>query len=509
MRLQILHYRFYTTAFFLFYIVLSKAQQPPTIVIHFNEKNTYQTIKNFGASDAWACQFVGSWPDEKKCKMADWLFSMDTLSNGNPKGIGLSLWRFNLGAGSAAQGDSSSIRDEWRRAALTTDKNSIAHKKVEAQNWFLQAAKQRGVQQFLGFFNSPPVQLTKNGKAFADKGNCNIDSIHYKAFADYTVKAIQAVKKSTGITFNYISPVNEPQWDWSDGGQEGCPYTNVEISNVVKAFSKAFQQHKLNTKLLITESGQLKYLLPADDKKDKDNQVHDFFNPIAPAYIGNLPNVSRTIASHSYFTTSPFAEAIALRMQVKDSVAQIKKLDFWQSEYCILGDNAGEINGNKKDLGMNAALYVAKVIYEDLVAANASAWQWWTAISAYDYKDGLIYIDKSKTGGNFSDSKMLWAMGNYSRFIRPGMKRIAADFTPVKEVYVSGFISKDKKQLVWVLVNAGNTAQTVSFDDADVSHQHRRMVLYKTDSSENLGKHATVATQLQLPAQSVITVTMQ
>src|SRR5919112_2276465 len=91
------------------------AQQPKEFVIRFDENKTYQTIRNFAASDAWACQFAGNWPDEKRNAIADWLFSMDTLSNGNPKGIGLSLWRYNLGAGSAEQKDSSGIKDEWRR----------------------------------------------------------------------------------------------------------------------------------------------------------------------------------------------------------------------------------------------------------------------------------------------------------------------------------------------------------------------------------------------------------
>jgi len=202
------------------------AQQQDAIIVSFNVDSTYQTIHNFGASDAWSGQFVGNWPDTKKNAIADWLFSTDTLSNGNPKGIGLSLWRYNLGAGSAEQEAGSGINDEWRRAALTTNNNE----KVQAQNWFLKAAEQRGVKQFLGFFNSPPVQLTKNNKAFADSGICNIGSTNYKAFADYTVKAIQQIKNQTGIGFNYISPVNEPQWDWSDGGQEGCPYNNEEIS---------------------------------------------------------------------------------------------------------------------------------------------------------------------------------------------------------------------------------------------------------------------------------------
>ncbi|WP_431215396.1 glycoside hydrolase [Puia sp. P3] len=60
-----------------------------------------QTIHSFGASDGWTCKFIGKWADvSKKNRIADLLFSMDTLQDGTPKGIGLSLWRFNIGAGS-------------------------------------------------------------------------------------------------------------------------------------------------------------------------------------------------------------------------------------------------------------------------------------------------------------------------------------------------------------------------------------------------------------------------
>src|SRR5687767_4411275 len=93
--------------------ITAKAQVPIT----YDTKDRHQTIRHFGASDAWACQFAGNWPEAKKNAMADWLFSMDTLKDGSAKGIGLTMWRYNIGAGSAAQGDSSGIKDEWRRAA--------------------------------------------------------------------------------------------------------------------------------------------------------------------------------------------------------------------------------------------------------------------------------------------------------------------------------------------------------------------------------------------------------
>jgi hypothetical protein len=147
---------------------------------------------------------------------------------------------------------------------------------------------------------------------------------------------------------------------------------------------------------LVTESGGIQYLLAWTDKNDKDEQVHDFFAPASDLYIGNLSNVQNAIATHSYFSTSPYDKAIGYRTMIKDSIAKINGLEYWQSEYCILGDNNGEIDGSKRDLGINPALYIAKVIQEDLVYANSAVWQWWIAISPYDYKDGLVYIDKVK-----------------------------------------------------------------------------------------------------------------
>lgn len=271
------------------------------------------------------------------------------------------------------------------------------------------------------------------------------------------------------MKFNYISPVNEPQWDWSDGGQEGCPYTNTEIAGLARAINTVFIKDHIQSKILLGEAGSLNYLFNTADKPGKGNQVNDFFKPISANYIGNLQNISNAIAGHSYFTTSPSATAKKIREGLADSVATVPGLKFWESEYCILGDNAGEIDGNKRDLGMAAALYLASVIHTDLTSANAAAWQWWTAISAYDYKDGLIYVDKNKTDGNYYVSKMLWAMGNYSRFVRPGAIRVDAVVTNEqalpKPLLVSAF--KDSENFtavvinkntdgVWITLNTGN-----------------------------------------------------
>src|SRR5690554_5443769 len=88
----------------------------PVTQVTIDTAVTFQVIHNFGASDAWSCQYAGLWPDDQKNHIADLLFSMESDETGSPLGIGLSCWRFNIGAGSALQGDESGIDDRWRRA---------------------------------------------------------------------------------------------------------------------------------------------------------------------------------------------------------------------------------------------------------------------------------------------------------------------------------------------------------------------------------------------------------
>ncbi|TSJ43399.1 xylanase [Mucilaginibacter corticis] len=500
-----------TKALLLIFCVVSTVRfakaQVKDVVIDIDLSKTYQTIDNFGASDAWECQFVGNWPDAKRNQIADLLFSRDIDKDGSPKGIGLTLWRFNIGAGSTQQGNASGIRDEWRRAeSFLNTEGTYNWQNQAGQMWFLKAAKKRGVKQFLGFSNSPPVQFTTNGKAYATGGKTNIAADKYDDFGTYLANVVKGVEQVSNIKFDYISPVNEPQWDWSDGGQEGCPYTNTEIAGLVRSISKTFVSNKISSKIIIGESGQIDYLYAKSNKPAKGNQVKDFFSPGGANYIGGLPNVSNTITSHSYFTTSPIQEAVRRRKDLANTISTIKGLNFWQSEYCILGDNSGEINGSKRDLGMTSALYMASVIHTDLTVANASAWQWWTAISVSDYKDGLIYIDKNKTDGNYYPAKMLWALGNYSRFIKPGALRVDArvqSSAENKSVLVSAF--KNGVNLTVVIINPN--AEDVKFRLNTNAAKVKFDKVYITSADKDLKAGNISGDDATITARSVTTFT--
>ncbi|GAO41895.1 glycoside hydrolase [Flavihumibacter petaseus] len=456
----------------------------------------FQVMENFAASDAWACQFTGKWADSSRNRMADLLFSMDTTANGQPKGIGLTMWRFNIGAGSGQQGDKSGIKQVWRRAeSFLEPDGSYNWDRQSGQIWFLEAAQKRGVKQFLAFLNSPPVNFTKNNKAFATAGASNLDPYQYKAVAAYTAAVIRGVYKKTGIRFDYISPVNEPQWDWSDGGQEGCPYSNREIFGLTQALSQTLIAEGLDTRIILPESAHYGYVLADRDKPGKGNQIDTFFDGTSPFYLGGMPNLHKRIAAHSYFTTSPDTLAVSVRKMIAARIAAHPGLGFWQSEYCILGDNEGEINGDKRDLGMTSALYVARVLHRDLVYANASAWQWWLAISPFNYKDGLVYIDENTEKGQVYDSKMLWTVGNYSRFVRPGMVRIAAQ---VPGLDAAAFYDSTTQNQVLVLTNQGKAPKKIQLPA-------NTREIWLTDKLHNLEKILPKDRRLEIPAESITT----
>lgn len=45
-----------------------------------------------------------------------------------------------------------------------------------------------------------------------------------------------------------------------------------------------------------------------------------------------------------------------------------------------------------------------------------------------------VYVDKAQYDGQFHPSKLLWALGNFSRFVRPGAQLVAVAGVDVCDV---------------------------------------------------------------------------
>lgn len=395
-----------------------------TTEIIISPQKKYQKIEGFGVSGAWWAQDVGGWSNLGE--ILDYLFDKQ-------KGIGLTIYRYNVGAGPKYH----NVNDPWRR----TECFEVAPGKYDwsrdknAQKALFEAVK-RGVDTVILFANSPPGRMTKNGYTSGDfSGGSNFKTGMEKEFAKFLCDVAEYFIKK-GIPVKYLSPINEPQWNWKEN-QEGCHYTVEEAYRVAKALVVEIKRRKLKVKPSFIESGKWydpdytfkMYELLTNDKEIREMMDH--------------------FAVHSYWSNE-FDKKIA-----KDFFDKTKfKLPLHMTEWCQMESG--------RDLGMGGALKLAKTLHEDLTILSVSSWQHWLAVSCYDYNDGLIYVDKNTH--KYYIAKRLWAFGNWSRYIRPGYIRIdAKSESDDTDLLVSSFISPDNKKIVTVIVNQANERKEIRF----------------------------------------------
>jgi O-glycosyl hydrolase len=448
------------------------SQNKDPLVFTIQLDHTVQQIRNFGASGCWFSEEIGkTWPEAKKQRVAERLFSRDFDNNGQPKGIGLSAFRYNIGAGTAEQGDSGGIREPAHRVECFLSPNGTYDwSKQQGYTWMLQQAKNYGVENLVAFVNSPPVQFTKNGLGYKleKDSSTNLRQDKYNDYANFLAAVIKHFDQSN-LHFNYISPVNEPQWDWTgkkgSAKQEGSPWTNEEIYEAVKALNSSLEVQKLSTKILLTEAAMLNHLYASNVKASR--QVANFWNTKSPLYIGGLSNTTPFVEGHSYFTEKGDASMINTRRSLKDTLKKYEGLEYWQSEYCMLGDGFKENKKVAKRSAIDCALFLAKVIHHDLTVGNATAWHYWNSFEPGPADSNTLYyliaLNRNRatdTANLYKITKNLWALGHYSLFVRPGMYRVEtarndglADTLVAQHVMISAFKDAAGKKLVVNVIN--------------------------------------------------------
>ncbi|WP_161488012.1 glycoside hydrolase [Sedimentisphaera cyanobacteriorum] len=498
-----------------------------SVKISIDTSKKHQKITSFGASDCWTAQMVGQWPKEKTDAIADMLFSASLKEDGSPKGIGLSSWRFNIGAGSDIN---DKITDPWRQSSwlFNEAKDDIympefekeTRPRIKGQRTFLRAARERGVEEFTAFTISPPINMTKNGRGFCSKdvGSTNLQEGKTGEFCDYIIDSVRALQSADDVEFDFISPINEPEWDWNKRSQEGCRYNNSQMSEIAKTLhGKIENQESVNARLLMPESGHLKSFYDWQDSSDKSKgkYIEQFFEKSSDNYSGKA--LSNLLCGHSYFLDDPSEGLVDARVKFRKALDKYPELDYRHTEYCILGKTDHGFGGNGRDLSITSALFIARVIHYDLTIVEACGWDWWLGISPHDYKDGLVYTTKTIKDGRYNDSKMLWAMGNFSRFIRPGMYRAELERSDgvqnenaFEGLMASAYAGNNEKIAAAVFVNYSGKSESVSFEK-DGLPEDARVVPYITDSASDLApcKAGSLDNSFKIPAKSIVTFVIQ
>ncbi len=493
--------------------------------VTINLAKTYQEIEGFAASDCWAGNYVGQWSETPRSNAAEKLFSQEFDSNGNPKGIGLSMWRFNLGAGTYEQGESSGIDDLSRRAECFIDsEGNYDWTKQAGQQYFLKQAKSYGCEHFVAFSNSPLTIYTKNGKGYADPGGeCNLKDDSFDDYADYVTTVLKHFEDEEDIKFSFISPVNEPQYDWT-GGQEGSPWTNSDIKDITTHLDASIQSKELDTKILLAEAGSWEYLYKSSSRAG--NQISELFNSSSSNYVGDLNNVAPIICGHSYWTFSTNDELKEVRNNVKN-YTEFNFIKSYQTEWSLLDAEPETSTGFPASYDMasymDIALFMAKVIQSDLCFANVSSWSYWTAmdVERWGHKNRFFLIRVTPSDGAYGsidnsgtteDTPTLWALGNFSLFVRPGYKRInISGADDMNELFGSAYIAPDTSRIVAVYVNTSYSNILLSTDFSNLDESITTIEKYVTNSTSNLSRDLLFPETfsndtIEIPNRSVTTI---
>lgn len=467
--------------------------------VTINTSKTYQTMEGIGASDCWLGEFVGKYFPGNRSDAATWLFSRQVI-NGQPQGIGLSMWRVNLGGGSLEQGDESKIVNVTSRAGtyLMPGAN-YDWSSCSGQQYFMQQAKNNGVEKFVLFSNSPLVQWTKNGLATKigepNNGHTNLKDDCYADFAEY-MSTVAEHFIADGYNISHISPANEPQYSWDGDNQEGSSWFNTEIAKLAREMDKSLTDHGLETNILLGEAGSYAALYSEGD--NQANVIDRMFTTGSDAYVGDLKHVDMLISGHSYWTTKNWDEMRSVRSRLAEKAAS-KGVRVWQTEWSMLGDAPEDLEGGYDNATeFDIAMYMSRIIHNDFTVANVGSWCYWTAFGteAWGQKNRFELIFATPEGGAYNGNWFvqgqlqanpnLWVLGNYSLCIRPGYERVELEMPQNKDFFGSAWKSPDGATIVCVYTNY-DKKNGVTIDNKSVFGSNPRGVRrLTTTASKNL-----------------------
>lgn len=472
--------------------------------ITVNPNKQIQTIDGWGTSACWWSQKVSD--PETRTELAKLLYSKE--------GLGLNIYRYNVGGG--VNPEHNRVGNPWRTTESFYYYNDATGKyeydftrDANAQAFLDEALKYGCIDTVVLFCNSPHYSMTISQEAsgsYEAGGVSNLAPEHYQDFVDYLLTITEYFIKK-GVPVKYISPINEPQWDWGGEwvGQEGCHYNPDQVLELLKLFSKGIDERGLDVKLSVPDSGSLGQI------------TMDYFNAIAsdPDLYKNVG----TFAYHSYWADPDTKEKEQLGNWIKkNALVSAKKVEM--SEWCELplSHDCDDIKG---------AAIMGRVISNDIRYTKVNSWTNWVAVNQYGLDeegkknaDSLIWSNDDFT--DWGIAARYYAYGNYSKFIPAGSKVI--DSTTNKNGLANynwytfdGGLNKSRKttftayqtpegKIVVVIVNEDD-AKKINIDISK-NTKAKPMEVYTTDADHKLELTYTGETtnNISIAADSITTV---
>jgi O-glycosyl hydrolase len=434
-----------------------RAQRSETVA-RINPANVLvNEFQGWGVSLCWWANVVGGYSNRDE--YADLIF----------KDLKLNIVRYNVGGGENPDGPGTlQLRAmvpgfEPKRGVWDWDAD-------RNQRWMLKAALKRGVNRVEAFTNSPPYWMTVSGSVTgAEDGTNNLKVACEDDFAVYLAEVIQHLSRLDGVTFDSITPVNEPSSSWwvFGGHQEGCHMDAFQQERVINLLSTELQRRGL------------RLLIDAPEENDEQSAI-DSLETYSRNCLGHIGQIS----THSYKANA--SEGLS-------SLAASFHKPLRQTEY---GDGDG------------TGMKMARRIRDDLTRLRPVSWCYWQGA---DYSGWGLIGNRLKDNGRtkYRVTKKFYVFEQFTRFLRPGCEIIDCGDTNS----VGGY-DPASKTLAIVSVNDGWDDFKETFDLSRFGATRKVAECYRTSENDSFAQLKAIPVQndrfsLVFPADSVTTCVVQ
>lgn len=457
--------------------LFNKGVDAGSALLYTDMTQVHQTMKTFGASGCWWSNRYG------QNAFVDNLLKLIFTD----EGAGLNNYRHNVGGG-VKDDQSDTYFPGTARAVyspLTEQGTYDEDRDIGGYTVLMKLLQMGTIDDFTLFMNTPPATMTVSGATCGDPwadSYSNLREDCYEAYAKYVVDMVQ-LYNYLGVPVKYVSPINEPQYDWAGTAQEGCHYSAEEAMKLWSLVAQELiaraetDQTLKDVKLSLTESGMW------SDKSFINYVYYQMQKDEA------LLKVTDHIGSHSYGTDASAKERLAHEMWSIGANVQFRQTEYGPSS-------------EQPDYSIATGIDVARVMHEDFSILDVDSWSYWLAANNGNYTDALVYFNPDST--DLIPTKRLWVMGNYARFTK-GAIRGSLDSTALSDKLLpTVYYNPTLDALVYVVVNNGKADETFGFAGlpagavADV---------YETSATRDLELRGTMTADsgYRAPAQSVTT----
>ena len=286
---------------------------------------------------------------------------------------------------------------------------------------------------------------------------------HYNDYADLLADYVKNFETMIGCPLAILSVQNEPNWK---AEYESAYWSGTDLRDFIKILGQRFQM-----KGIPTGAGGIGIMMPEYENFNIN------FNDMIKSSLDDPASekIISHIALHQY--NGAFDNSLRAGSKAFPEIIESGKR-FWQTE--VSGDGGQIPYGT----GIANALYYARMIHFDMTLAQTNAFlYWWLWTNNPNITGGSLIINDND---DLIVTHRLYAMGQFSRFIRPGWRRIECDPSPRTGTYASAYRNPQTNEIAVVIVNDRYSAFSVTLQLADAEFD--QLEIFRTSEKEKLAR---------------------